>query len=265
MTKSVVRSVPVPDAPGLIELLDEVERGATVVLTRDGRPVAVLGPPSKGGRPEPTIMAHETPRAYAASGAGLGQPASAMLRLVGGVGARSVLGVFVKEPQRATHQREIARRAGVGLRSAQLALERLESLGLIVSERDGNRRYYRANRTERFEELRALLEREYGLAGVIARALEHVRDRIAWAFVFGSAAEGRDTVDSDVDLLVVGEVSRDELASPIADAQRELGREIDLVLYRRADLREKREQRNHFVSATVAGRRIDVIGGPDDA
>jgi predicted nucleotidyltransferase/antitoxin (DNA-binding transcriptional repressor) of toxin-antitoxin stability system len=265
MTKSDTRIVPVSEAPGLAALLDEVERGTTVVITRDGVPVAVLGPPSPGGALDPTTVANESRAAYGTAKAERGQPAPAMLRLVGGAAARSVLGVFVREPQRAIHQREIARRAGVGLRSAQLALERLESLGLIVSQRDGNRRNYQASRSSRFDELRGLLAREFGVAEAIARALESVSDRIVWAFIFGSAAQGRDALDSDVDLLVSGDVSRDELVAPIAEAQRELGREIDLVLYRPQELRDKRRQGDHFLAAVLAGPRVDVIGGSVDA
>jgi DNA-binding transcriptional MerR regulator len=76
----------------------------------------------------------------------------------------------------------------IALRSAQLALERLEELGLITSERDGNRRYYRAVRSERFEALRELLARELGVADIIRRNLSALEDRIDWAFLFGSAA-----------------------------------------------------------------------------
>jgi predicted nucleotidyltransferase len=265
MTKEAPRYISVSDVTHLGELLAEVERGGTVVLTRDGLPVAVLGPPVPGIDPGLPPIVLEAPAIYTAAPDSHAQPATAMLRLVGGAAARSVLGVFVREPQRAIHQREIARRAGVGLRSAQLALERLESLGLVVSERDGNRRNYRANRTARFEALRGLLGREVGLTAAIAKALATLGDRVSWAFIFGSAAEGRDTVESDIDLVVVGDASRQELAGPIADAQRELVREIDLVLYTPKDLREKRAAGNHFVTAVIAGPRIDVIGGPDDA
>ncbi|HEX9093210.1 MAG TPA: nucleotidyltransferase domain-containing protein [Coriobacteriia bacterium] len=265
MTNHYTRTIPVSEAPGLAALLDEVERGITTVFTRGGLPVAILGPPHREGMLESATVANETRAAYVDARDEQGRPAPAMLRLVGGAAARSVLGVFVREPQRVIHQREIARRAGVGLRSAQLALERLESLGLIESERDGNRRNYRASRSGRFDELRGLLAREFGMVEAIARALESIGDRIAWAFIFGSAAAGRDTVDSDVDLLVSGDVSRDELIAPIAEAQRVIGREIDVVLYRPADFEEKRRGGNHFVSAVLAGPRVDVIGGSGGA
>jgi len=263
------RTIAIEGVSDFAKLVGDAEAGATTVLTRGGVPVVVLSPPARiDAGPHATVaeMACETAAAYAGrSSVTEALPATALLRLIDGSATRAVLGVFMREPDRAVHQREVARRAGVGLRSAQIALERLESLGLIGSERDGNRRYYRAERTPPFEELRALLSRDVGLPATVLRVLAGVSGRIVRAFIFGSVAAGSDTVSSDIDLLVVGDLSKDELVAPIAEAQRELGREIDVVLYRPSDFASKREQRNHFVAAVLAGPRIDLIGGPDDA
>lgn len=241
----------------LDEYLTDAAAGATIIITRDGLPVATLAAPS-----QPIPLVREEAVAYKAAPA---QPATALLRLIGTSAARSVLGVFVMEPARSIHQREIARRAGVGLRSAQLALGRLESLGLIKSERDGNRRNYCADRSTQFEELRALLAPEFGFAGVLMRTLAPFSSRISQALIFGSAASGEDKVGSDIDLLVVGDVTSDELVGPIADAQRELGREIDLVTYSPDDFAARIAAGNHFLRTTLAAPRIDLIGGSDDA
>jgi predicted nucleotidyltransferase len=138
------------------------------------------------------------------------------------------------------------------LRSAQIALDRLEGLGLVESERDGNHRYYSAVRSERFEELRKLLSRELGIGEVIARHLSDTDYPVSWAFVFGSAASGEDRIGSDIDLLVVTEGSGDDLVAPIAEVQRELGREIDLVSYRPDEFERKRVEGNHFIDSVLA-------------
>ena len=241
----------------LDECLADVAAGQTIIITRDGLPIATLAP---AGHIVP--LAQEEAVAYQATPL---QPATALLRLIGTSAARSVLGVFVMEPTRSIHQREIARRAGVGLRSAQLALERLESLGLITSERDGNRRYYRADRSSQFEELRSLLAPEFGFAGVLLRALAPFSSRVRHAFIFGSAASGEDKIGSDIDVLVVGNVTSDELVGPIADAQRELGREIDLVSYTPQEYSARIAAGNHFLRVTLEAPRIDLIGSPDDS
>lgn len=43
------------------------------------------------------------------------------------------------------HLRDIARRSGLALGTIQTELAKLSAAQLVVSERDGNRRYYRAN------------------------------------------------------------------------------------------------------------------------
>jgi predicted nucleotidyltransferase/antitoxin (DNA-binding transcriptional repressor) of toxin-antitoxin stability system len=236
--------------------ISDVESGETILIVRGGRPVATLAPIRAQ-----EDAARETRAPYATrSAAPLQQPPTALLRVIGTPAARSVLGVFVVDPARAIHQREIARRAGVGLRSAQLALERLEALGLLQSERDGNRRYYRANRTSRFEDLRALLSREFGIAEAISAALAPFAPRISRAFIFGSVASGEDKIGSDIDLLVVGEVTGDDLVERIADVQRGLGREIDLLAYSQEEFEARLSGGNHFLVATMAGPRIDLIG-----
>lgn len=250
------------------ELLRIVESGIRVVVERDGRPIAILSSAEGSERTRDDCVVHEAVATYRPEGVATSRadvPASALMRLIGTRATRAVLGVFVREPEREVHQREIARRAGVGLRSAQLALGRLESLGLVESRRDGNRRYYRASKEERFLELRRLLAREIGMPEVLLRHLSALAPAITWAFVYGSVASGDDRLDSDIDLMVVGDVTDDELVAPIAAAQRELGREIDVVVYRPQEFSKRVETANHFVCAAIAGKRIDLIGGPDDS
>ena len=170
------------------DLVRFVERGGVVTLLRDGAPVATL----RAGGGIAGFEAQESAAVYApiSTPEPTQAPATALVRLLGGAAVRSVLAVFLREPEREIHQREVARRAGVGLRSAQLALERLGSLGLLESRRDGNRLYYRATRDSRFEELRQLLAREIGIPEVLARYLDPLSARIRWAFVYGSVAAG---------------------------------------------------------------------------
>lgn len=257
-------------AGNVSSVLDYLESGATVIVTRRGEPVAVMQPATESRQQIATyadLRAAEEHQPYSSSThtGRIPAPPAPIARLIATPAMRAVLSVFLRDPSTALHQREIARRAGVGLRSAQIALGRLEDIGLVASERSGNRRYYRAVRTERFEELRSLMARDLGVSEVIARHLGAVREAIEWAFIFGSVASGQDKVDSDIDLFVVGEVKDDDLVEPIAEAQRELGREIDVISYRPATFRARRDEGNHFIESVLAQPRLDVIGGSDDA
>lgn len=255
-------------ADNLSSVLDAVSEGRTFSITRHGRPIAALGPVDvsvgHGGSADLVCESVASYGAVSSDDAPLATD-TALTRFMGSRAGRDVLALFVRDPDVKLHQREVARRAGVGLRSAQLALGHWERSGLVSSVRDGNRRYYRAKRTARFEDLRSLLSREFGIAEVIARHLGQLERRVELAFIFGSVAEGDDTVESDIDLFVVADATDDELVAPIAEAQRELGREIDLVIYRPAEFARHRAAGNHFISAVLAGARIDVVGDSDDA
>lgn len=247
-------------------VLDEVEAGLTFTVKRHGRPVAILGAiPGSTSNAGGATLACEARQEYRATAMATvpALPDTALARLVGGPSTRAVLSIFLREPATALHQREVARRAGIGLRSAQIALGRLVEAGLLSSVRDGNRLYYRAQRTQRFEDLSALMSREFGVTEVIARHLGRLGKPIPWAFVFGSAASGADTLGSDIDLCVVAEVSDDELVAPIAEIQRELAREVDLVSYQPSEFAQKRAQGNHFIRQLLKQERIDVMGSGD--
>lgn len=247
----------------LSAVLERVQSGTEFAVTQHGRVVARLVAPVAAGDAQP-VMAEEEMAVYAGE-ARAADLDGAVTQLVTAPAVRRVLALFIREPALEIHQREVARRTRLGLRSVQIALKRLVAMGLLAERRDGNRLYYQAVRSERFEGVRALLGREFGIAEVLARHLSVLQAPVEWAFVFGSAARGADRVDSDIDLLVVTESTDDELVGPIADAQRELGREIDVVSYRPTEFSRKRNEGNHFLRSVLAQPRVEVMGGDRDA
>lgn len=246
-------------------ILRRVEAGTDFVVTRGGRPIARLMAPDAVAANTYGAGKTEESRAAYSPGANARLLEGAITQLVSTPAVRRVLAVFLLNPAVEIHQREIARRSGAGLRSVQLAAKRLVGMGLLAERRDGNRLYYKAVRSERFEQVRELFAREFGIVEAISRHLSTLKRPVRWAFLFGSVAAGTDRIGSDIDLLVVSEASDDELVEPIAAAQRELGREIDLVSYRPDEFERKRAEGNHFIQSVLAQPRVDVIGGGDDA
>jgi predicted nucleotidyltransferase len=131
---------------------------------------------------------------------------------------------------RELHLRELVRQSGLTLGSIQAEVEKLQSAGLLVDRRDGNRRYVRANVAHPlYSDLRNLVLKTAGLRDVLVGALEGL-DSIRVALVFGSIAAGTDQADSDVDLLVIGHLGLRELAPRLRPAADRLGREINPVI-----------------------------------
>jgi len=172
-----------------------------------------------------------------------------------------LLRLFMLDPEREYYQRELQRLTSVHLRQLQRDLARLEQSGLVESRSHGNRTYYRAAASHpAFADMRGLVLKTVGLGDVVRDALRSAEVAIDVAFIFGSFAAGDAAAGSDVDLLVVGSVSRRDLAVAVNAAAAELGRELNPVIFTCPEFAERWRADDHFVSTVLAGPRIWLIG-----
>ncbi len=178
---------------------------------------------------------------------------------------RRVLGLLFREYGRDFYQREIVDAVGCGSGAVQRELGQLAEAGLITREKRGRMVFYQANRQSPvFEELRGLVMKTSGLADVIREALEPDADRIEVAFIYGSMAEGTDDAHSDVDVMVIGDLTRRERAGSFIDTQISLNREVNSVYWSADRLRQKLRDGEHFARAVMRGPKVFVMGDEDE-
>lgn len=178
---------------------------------------------------------------------------------------RRVLGWLLGHPDEAFYLRQIVRYAGAGQGAVQRELDLLTRAGLIRRTVQGRQVYFQANRESPiFRELQALFLKTAGVADVLREALAPVADRVLAAFVFGSAARGELRADSDIDLLVVGDVPFEGVANALTEAQARLGRDVNPTVYPPEEFRAKIRAEHHFLTTVLGEPRVFVIGGPDE-
>jgi len=159
------------------------------------------------------------------------------------------------------HLREIARRAGLNSKTVMRELHALRDAGILHSKPVGRQVIYRLNPDcPIHEELRAIIRKTVGLADVLKDALAPLSDRIDLAYVYGSHASGEERAESDVDLMIVGEVSLREVSTPLRGARGILRRQINPTLYRAEEYRLALAEENSFVRRVHDGPRIEIIG-----
>jgi len=182
-----------------------------------------------------------------------------------GKARRAVLAMLFSQPEEAFYLRQVARAAGVGQGAVQRELKRLADAGILVRSGRGRQVYYQANpRCPIFEELRGLIVKTAGLAQVIREALLPLAGSIDAAFVYGSLARGEATGDSDVDLLVIGDVDDMALHRAVGKAERGLSREVNYTLLTRAEFRRRRKEKGGFLSRVTEGAKIAIVGNVDE-
>lgn len=177
-----------------------------------------------------------------------------------------VLGLLFGQPERRFQSAEIIRLAASGTGAVHRLLQKLAAAGLVRVTREGNQKYYQANRQSPiFQELHGLVVKTVGLVEPLRAALEPLADRIAAAFVFGSIAKGSDRATSDLDLLVVTDgLDYSDLFSALEPAEQELARPVNPTLMSSAEWRRKRTQPVSFAARIAAGPKLFVIGGESD-
>jgi len=167
-----------------------------------------------------------------------------------------VLGFLFGQPERGFYGAELIRLVGGGSGAVQRELARLAGSGLVSVSREGNRKLYRANPASPIHaELCGIAEKvlaDYaggksrkggedilmisGRIPVSRQALASLADRfhIKRLALFGSAARGELTPDSDIDVLAEFEAGKVPSLGGLSKLRDELGqlfegREVDLA------------------------------------
>ena len=173
-----------------------------------------------------------------------------------------VLAVLFGNPGRSFYANEMIALAGSGTGAVQRELARLEAAGLAMVTRVGNQKHYQANALAPvFEELRGLVLKTCGLADILRGALAPLADRIMAAFVYGSIAKGEDTVKSDIDLMVISAtLSYPDLYAALEKATQQLGRTVNLTLYKPRELGKRVKAGNAFIQRVLAQPKLWLMG-----
>ncbi len=177
----------------------------------------------------------------------------------------AILSLLYGHADDSIYLRHLVRETGAGIGAVQREVKQLSDAGLIVRKTVGNLVFYQANRKSPvFSELRGLLLKTAGVRDVLREALAPLKNRIQVAFVYGSIAAQKERTDSDVDLMIVGDASFDEVVPALSVAGKKLRREINPTIYPAREFRSKLGSGNHLLTSVLQSKRLFVIGNEND-
>jgi len=178
---------------------------------------------------------------------------------------RRVLGLLLLTPDESYHVREIARLTGTVAGTLHKELTKLAEAGVLLREPQGKQVYYRANTDCLiFEELASILRKTSGVKDILAEQLRPRSDDIKAAFVFGSVASGKATAESDIDILVIGDLSFSDAVKALYPAQDVLGREINPKVYNHNEWQKAIQEQSSFIKDVMEKPKLFLIGSKDD-
>ena len=178
---------------------------------------------------------------------------------------RQVLASLLLHPDESFHLRELARMTNTQPGTLRRELAQLAEAGVLSQERIANLVRYRANADcPIYDELRGILKKTAGVVDVLRDSLAPLADKIAVAFVYGSVASGAERRTSDIDVMVVGTVSFEEVVRVLHRSQKSLRREINPNIYGPAEFRKKMKEKGSFLARILKEPKLFVIGKEND-
>jgi len=137
----------------------------------------------------------------------------------------AILRFLANDPDSSFHGREIADKVGVSSGAASMALRALHDAGLLGMDEKGRMKFYRLN-------LSNPVSREYKVLFNIMelrQLVEDLRNEAERIVLFGSAAEGKDAKNSDLDLFILTRDPSDAKEN-VKRAQRKLVRHLSTII-----------------------------------
>jgi predicted nucleotidyltransferase len=99
----------------------------------------------------------------------------------------------------------------------------------------------------------------YGLIEV-----SDVETRIQAAFIFGSMVSGEFNQSSDLDVMVIGDISFADVVSALSPLQEVLSREINPSVYPPTEFKAKLSEEQHFLKSVLNSPKIFIIGNENE-
>jgi DNA-binding transcriptional ArsR family regulator len=161
---------------------------------------------------------------------------------------RKLIQILFQDPQEMYYVRQLVRISKEEINSIRRELDNLKQADLIHSEVRGNRLYYSVNQnSEIFPELVSLSSK----MSLLARSIldkKNLIGKIKW--VLGSPqfiAHLPPTTPSQVDLIVIGQISLKEIASIIKQEEERQAREINYMVMDKSELKLRKTKRDPFI------------------
>jgi len=166
-----------------------------------------------------------------------------------------VLSLLLNSPDEQFYIREIAELLRKNPSGVKRELDNLEEMGILISEKVANLKYFKANKdSPLFSELKNLITKSLGLPGALKAVLRASGAKAA--FLYGQYAEGDDI--NTVDLFVIGAMA--SLTRELKDIEKRFDRKINCTIIDEDEYKLKKKKGDANLKKLLSGKRIALIG-----
>ena len=171
---------------------------------------------------------------------------------------------FVFNQDTPIHLRGAVRKLGEEINAVRRELGRLDDIGFLTSEKRGNKKYFSLN-TEHplLDDLTSMMNKAFGLGGSLIKNANKLGE-IKMAALTKAYLKNDHTRASKVDLVIVGKVEMDLLASLVEEAEKKMKREINYVVLSKSEFVLRQKRRDSFLMNFMMTEKLFLIGHIDN-
>ena len=179
-------------------------------------------------------------------------------------GGGEILKLFFEDQEKEYYFREIAKKLNKEPSHYQRYLDNLVEDKILLDERRGNMRFFRLNKKHPlYEEIKSIVSKTIGLENEL-KELVNKLENVECAFVFGSIAKRTENSNSDVDLMLIGDINQDVLINLLSSMEGKISREINYHIYSNQEIFKKIKEKDVFISNIFLSPIIKLKGNPYD-
>ena len=170
-----------------------------------------------------------------------------------------ILRYFFLNEGRKAYVNELARLLEGDPKNVYRVLTQLEAEHILMSEFQGNERYFACNKEDPFyKDYKKIFLKTAGLESILKSRVKNIANLSA-AYIFGSYAQNTLNTQSDIDILLVGEHSVLEAQKVLYGIQKEISREISVVNIKPKDLEKKKRSHDQFITGIFKKPMIKLL------
>lgn len=175
-----------------------------------------------------------------------------------------ILSHFFMHPGEGYYIRQLEKILNKPVSNIQKELAKLEKINLFSSSIEGNQKRYVIKKDfPLYGELRNIFIKTTGLSDIIRYELA-TKNEIEFAFIYGSFASGDETSQSDLDLMIIGNISDISINRSIKKVEKKISRVINYSIYSRKEIEDRINDNDNFIKTILEGPIILIIGKKDD-
>jgi DNA-binding transcriptional ArsR family regulator len=166
-----------------------------------------------------------------------------------------IMSLLFNSPEEKFYVREIARLVNKNPSGVKRELDKLQNMDLVISEKEGNLKYFKVNRNSPlFPELKGLIAKSLGLPGALKSVLK--ASDVKAAFIYGPYT--KNTNLPKLDLFIVS--NSNHFDKILGDIEKRFGREIRFKVMSETEYRIQKKSGDRYLKKLLNTKKILLLG-----